>query len=110
MFTSAQVLQEHKITNHEIEIQNDKEDHSNDLVWVKLAALYWPAKILRKIGELTVIRLFDDDETEQTVENIKLKPFEKLGRIPAQRNPLWKAAYSKQSHEQTKYQFLWIHI
>ena len=95
MFTSAQVLQEHKITDHVIEIPNDEEDHSNDLVWVKLAALYWPAKILRKIGELTVIRLFDEDETEQTVENLKLKPFEKLGRIQARRNPLWKAVYSK---------------
>ena len=51
--------------------------------------------ILRKLGELTVIRLFDEDETEQTVENIKSKPFEKLGRIPARRNAFWKAAYSK---------------
>ena len=76
-------------------INEVEEDHSNDLVWVKLAVLYWLAKVLRKLGELTVIRLFDKDETEQTVENIKLKPFEKLGRIPARRNPLWKAAYSK---------------
>ena len=63
-------------------INEVEEDHSNDLVWVKLAALYWLAKVLRKPGELTVIRLFDEDETEQTVENIRLKPFEKLGRIP----------------------------
>ena len=76
-------------------INEVEEDHSNDLVWVKLAALYWLAKVLRKLGELTVIRLFDEDETEQTVENIKLKPFEKLGRIPARRNAFWKAAYSK---------------
>ena len=52
-------------------INEVEEDHSNDLVWVKLAALYWLAKVLRKLGELTVIRLFDEDETEQTVENIK---------------------------------------
>ena len=45
-------------------INEVEEDHSNDLVWVKLAALYWLAKVLRKLGELTVIRLFDEDETE----------------------------------------------
>ena len=64
------------------------------IVWVKLVSLWWPAKILRKIGELTEIELFDENKTKKTVENIKLRPFEKLQKIPTRRNKFWKAAYS----------------
>ena len=72
--------------------QEAEDDYS--LVWVKLASLWWPAKVVKKIGELAEIELFDDDKTKKTVENIKLRPFEKLGKIPPRRNKFWKAAYS----------------
>ena len=41
---------------------------------VKIANLYWPAKIIRKIdGEITEIEVFDELKTRKIVEHIKLK-------------------------------------
>ena len=78
-------------------IEDDIENEANDteLVWVKLASIYWPAKLVRRIdGEISEIELFDDAGTKKTVEHIKIKPFEKLDKIPARRNKYWKEAYS----------------
>ena len=67
---------------------------------MKLASIYWPAKLIRKIdGEVSEIELFDETNTKKTVEHIKLKPFEKLDKIPARRNKYWKEAYFKALEE-----------
>ena len=47
------------------------------------------------MGEISEIQLFDDIGTKKTVEHIKLKPFEKLDKIPARRNKYWKEAYAR---------------
>ena len=71
------------------------DDKETELVWVKLASIYWPAKLIRKInGEISEIELFDETNTKKIVDHIKLKPFEKLDKIPARRNKHWKEAYS----------------
>ena len=78
----------------------EEEDEKIELVWVKLASIYWPAKLIRKIdGEVSEIELFDETNTKKTVEHIKLKPFEKLDKIPARRNKYWKEAYFKALEE-----------
>ena len=55
--------------------------------------MFWPAKIVKKMGELTEIKLFDEERTKKTVENTKLKPFEKLKKVSANRSKYWKTAY-----------------
>ena len=40
------------------------------------------------------IDFFDDENSTKTVENTKIKPFEKLTKVPKRSN-LWKAAYNK---------------
>ena len=75
---------------------NSGEQERNELVMVKIVNLYWPAKIIKKIdGEITEIEMFDDEKTRKTVEHIKLKPFEKLVKVPAKRSKAWKEAYEK---------------
>ena len=66
------------------------EDGEQTLVWVKLASMFWPAKLVRSLGELTEIELFDEENSKKTVQNMRLKPFEKLKKVPTKRNKFWK--------------------
>ena len=73
----------------------EEEDSTGDLVWVKLASIAWPAKMIRKVnGELSEIEMFDGIKTKKVVEHIKLKPFQKLKKVPVKRNRHWKDAYA----------------
>ena len=75
---------------------NAGEQEQVELVMVKIANLYWPAKIIKKIdGEITDIEVFDELKTRKIVEHIKLKTFEKLKKVPAKRSKAWKEAYAK---------------
>ena len=73
--------------------QNQHSEEEYSLVWVKLVTLFWPAKIVRKMGELTEVELFDSEKTKKIVSNNKMKPFERLEVIPSKRNRFWKTAY-----------------
>ena len=73
----------------------DTENFGKTLVWVKLASIFWPARMIGKVdGELSEIELFDGLHTKKTVEHIKLKPFEKLKKIPVKRSKYWKEFYA----------------
>ena len=57
--------------------------------------VFWPDKIVLKIyGKITKIEIFNELKTKKTVEHIKLKPFQKLAKVP-KRSKAWKAAYEK---------------
>lgn len=109
MFCSVAKLNEHQLMEHmdsnvipeqnqEVEeisqVELLEEAETRTLVWVRLANQNWPAKVVRYIGELTEIEFFDDENSTKTVENTKIKPFEKLTKVPKRSN-LWKAAYNK---------------
>ena len=89
--------------NGVIAIEDDEEvvnENEASLVWVKLANLFWPARLVAKVdGELSKIELFDEEKTIKTVEHIKIKPFEKLKKIPSKRTKYWKDAYAKALEE-----------
>ena len=88
-------VEDQAIENPAIEDGIEDEGNNTELVWVKLASVYWPAKLVGRVnGELSEIELFDDEGTKKTVEHIKIKPFEKLDKIPARRNKYWKEAYA----------------
>ena len=73
-----------------------EEEGSNDvsLVCVKIGNIFWPAKVGRMIdGDVTEIQLFDDLGTQMAAQNLKLKPFEKLKKVPEKRSKAWKEAY-----------------
>ena len=104
MFCSVAKLNEHQLMEHmdsnviqeqyqEVEeislVELLEEAETRILVWVRLANQNWPAKVVRYIGELTEI-----ENSTKTVENTKIKPFEKLTKVPKRSN-LWKAAYNK---------------
>ena len=55
--------------------------------------MFWPATVIRKMGELTEIQMFDDECTKKVVHNTKIKPFQKLQKVPGNRNRYWKEAY-----------------
>ena len=108
MFCSQEKLNEHHLMEHtesnvipeqtqEVEEVNQvellEEAEPRTLVWVRLANQNWPAKVVRYIGELTEIEFFDEENSTKTVENTKIKPFEKLTKVPKRSN-LWKAAYN----------------
>ena len=57
----------------------DDEEHA--LVWAKITSMFWPARIVRKLGELTEVQLFDEERTKKILQNTKLKPFEKLKKV-----------------------------
>ena len=83
---------------NEDDIEND--DSKGELVWVKLASIAWPAKMIRKVdGELSEIEMYDGLKTKKIVEHIKLKPFQKLKKIPVKRNKHWKEAYASAVNE-----------
>ena len=85
--------------DEEAENENDAENEAR-LVWVKLANLFWPARLVAQVdGELSKIELFDEEKTIKTVEHIKIKPFEKLKKVPAKRTKYWKDAYAKALEE-----------
>ena len=69
----------------------DDEEHA--LVWAKITSMFWPARIVRKLGELTEVQLFDEERTKKILQNTKLKPFEKLKKVSSNRSKYWKAAY-----------------
>ena len=104
--TDAIVIEEIEppINHEEVEVENEsrREDSNSDmdedgeqtLVWVKLASMFWPAKLVRSLGELTEIELFDEENSKKTVQNTRLKPFEKLKKVPTKRNKFWKQAYN----------------
>ena len=73
----------------------DVPENSNEveIVWVKISQIFWPAKILRKLGEITEVELFDNEHTKQMVQNSKLKPFQALTKVPKNRSKYWKDAY-----------------
>ena len=50
----------------------DDEEHA--LVWAKITSMFWPARIVRKLGELTEVQLFDEERTKKILQNTKLKP------------------------------------
>ena len=87
---------DHEVANDaHVEMMEDDEidDDRSSLVWVKLASTYWPARLIRSVdGELSEIELFDG--TKKTMEHIKLKPFEKLAKIPTKRSKIWKNMYA----------------
>ena len=73
----------------------DNENYAKTLVRVKLASIFWPARMIGKVArELSEIELFDGLHTKKTVEHIKLKPFEKLKKIPVKRSKYWKEFYA----------------
>lgn len=81
---------------HVDEIANVEETEDapkEEIVWVKISKIFWPGKILRKLGELTEVQLFDNEQTQQMVQNCKLKPFQELTKVPKNRSKYWKEAY-----------------
>ena len=46
-------------------------------------------------GDVTEIQLFDDLGTQMAAQHLKLKPFEKLKKVPEKRSKAWKEAYKK---------------
>ena len=78
----------------DLDVENEQPE-AKELVLVKHDNVFWPAKIVRKIdGEITEIEIFNELKTKKTVEHIKLKPFQKLAKVP-KRSKAWKAAYEK---------------
>ena len=55
--------------------------------------IFWPAKVVRKLGELTEIQLFDNENTKKMIQNTKLKPFQALKKLPNNKSKYWKEAY-----------------
>ena len=72
LFYNVQKLKHHQLAAHQ---------PSNDVI-----------EILQV--ELTEIELFDEEKTKKTVESGKVKPFQKLTKIPTKRNRFWRAAYN----------------
>ena len=72
-----------------------QEKEVEQLVWVKLATIVWPAKVVETVGELTKIQVLDEKNTMKTVEHTKVKPFSPLTKIPVKRTKIWKAAYAR---------------
>ena len=68
-------------------------DEGGEIVWAKITSMFWPAKILRKLGELTEIVLYDEEGTKKILQNTKLKPFEPLQKVSSNRSKYWKKAY-----------------
>ena len=92
-FVEDQEDVEEDITNQEFPVE---EEGSNDvsLVWVKIGNIFWPAKVGRMIdGDVTEIQLFDDLGTQMAAQHLKLKPFEKLKKVPEKRSKAWKESY-----------------
>ena len=84
---------DHDVTTPNTETVHEEEvDH---LVWVKLASIVWPAKVMETVGELTKIQILDEESTVKTVEALKIKPFSPLTRVPVKRTKIWKAAYAR---------------
>ena len=106
MFSSQKTLKAHQDKEHRVITNVDQhldtqEDAPQEvsappvLFWVRLAGQPWPAKFVSNInGEVTEIELFDGEGTRKRVEHVKLKPFNKLAKIP-RRSTLWKEAYAK---------------
>ena len=61
--------------------------------FLQITTIFWPATVVRKMGELTEIQLYDTERTLKVVQNTKIKPFAKLRKLPANRNKYWKEAY-----------------
>ena len=77
-----------------VEPQNDEaEETHKEIVWAKISTIFWPAKIVRKLGELTEIELFDSEKTKKMLQNTKLKPFQALQKLPGKKSKYWKEAY-----------------
>ena len=84
---------EQDMTNQEFQVE---EEGSNDvsLVWVKIGNIFWPAKVVRMInGDVTEIQLFDNLASQMAAQHLKLKPFDKLKKVPEKRSKAWKEAY-----------------
>ena len=64
-------------------------------IWFKHGRIFWPAKFVKVMGELTLIELFDEEKTRKPLENNKIKPFDVLNKIPAGRTKEWRVAYSQ---------------
>ena len=65
-----------------VEPQNDEaEETHKEIVWAKISTIFWPAKIVRKLGELTEIELFDSEKTK------------KMLQLPGKKSKYWKEAY-----------------
>ena len=73
--------------------ETHKEPHDTEIVWAKISTIFWPAKIVRKLGELTEIELFDSENTKKMLQNTKLKPFQALEKVPSKKSKYWKEAY-----------------
>ena len=56
--------------------------------------MFWPAKLIEKIDEnQSKVEMFDNDDTTKIVNNMKMKPFNKLAKIPPKRSKIWIEAY-----------------
>ena len=99
IFSSQKTLEAHQEKEHRvinpINAEVQEVPSSPVLFWVRLAGQPWPARFIANIdGEITEIELFDEEGSRKRVEHVKLKPFNKLPKIPKRSN-LWKEAYAK---------------
>ena len=63
--------------------------------WYQIGRLWWPCKSTARDAEVTSIKIYDDMATKLDVEWVKLKPFNKLSKIPKSRPAEWKRAYER---------------
>ena len=68
-------------------------DNDASLVWAKISSIFWPARIISVAENSTEVELFDDTKTKKVVESSKVKPFNKLDKVPVKRSKCWKQAY-----------------
>ena len=85
MFLDKKTLDDHKKKEHE----------KPRLFYYKIARIPWPCQAVEEVGELLKVKVFNDDETEITVDVTKLKKFEKVKSIPKGRTAEWRRGYEK---------------
>ena len=77
----------------QVDVAEEGLRESHEIVWAKISTIFWPAKVVRKLGELTEIQLFDNENTKKIIQNTKLKPFQALKKLPNNKSKYWKEAY-----------------
>ena len=62
----------------------------------KIKNTMWPCWVISHGGnEIANVKIYDDAGTDLDVEAVKLKPFERLTRIPRSRTAEWRRAYDR---------------
>ena len=55
--------------DHEDAPPENNDDAGQALVWAKITSIFWPARIIRKLRELTEIQLFDEERSKKVIQN-----------------------------------------